>query len=338
MLLSFFSTLMLFVLTQAKVKLSSFGNAGPLTLSEAISQGKLNATEQTLFSENSPGKILHFWVAGCPDVDRATFRFYVDGEDTPSIEFEPPMAAGIGFDDQSAPWGNNWFGKGAASTGFFLNIPIPFNSIRVTWQLDTTKYPDAKGGPIWIIVRGIYHRTQEQQEQGLTFNNVELPSQARLKLIKHENVQLKPLEFIDLVNVDPGHMGLLFANAMQVSSGNFNFMEGCFHLYDQEKSKFPGRLISTGMEDYFDSAFYFNGGNFHLPSAGSTHKVAPGNWSGYRIHEQDPIFFNDGIRFQWRNGDVTDPSTGLKCTALNGTICGNPTISTLTSYSWIYVA
>ena len=36
---------------------------------------------------------------------------------------------------------------------------------------------------------------------------------------------------------------------------NFNFMEGCFHLYDDRHSDWPGMLLSTGMEDYFDSAF-----------------------------------------------------------------------------------
>jgi hypothetical protein len=92
--------------------------------------------------------------------------------------------------------------------------------------------------------------------------------------------------------------------------------------------------------DYFDSAFYFNGGNFHAPVAGSTHKSMDGNvskWSGYRFHEQDPIVFQDGMRFQWRNGDVTDTATGLKCTQLKGELCGNPQVSNVKAYSWLYV-
>ena len=117
-------------------------------------------------------------------------------------------------------------------------------------------------------------------------------------------------------------------------------MEGCFHLYDDQHSDWPGMLMSTGMEDYFDSAFYFNGGDFHAPVSGSTHQVQTGNrteWSGYRFHEMDPIVFSDGIRFQWRNGDVTDPATGLKCTLkAGGKVCGNPQPSEFKSYAWVY--
>ena len=40
------------------------------------------------------------------------------------------------------------------------------------------------------------------------------------------------------------------------------------------------------MEDYYDSAFYFNGGPFHSPVAGSTHMSNQKEWSGYRVHEQ----------------------------------------------------
>ena len=40
-----------------------------------------------------------------------------------------------------------------------------------------------------------------------------------------------------------------------------------------------GMLLSTGMEDYYDSAFYFNGGGFHDPVAGLTHKPGNGDFS-----------------------------------------------------------
>lgn len=43
----------------------------------------------------------------------AIFRYYIDGETTASIQFTPPMAAGVGFDDTQAPWGTKWIGKGA---------------------------------------------------------------------------------------------------------------------------------------------------------------------------------------------------------------------------------
>lgn len=51
------------------------------------------------------------------------------------------------------------------------------------------------------------------------------------------------------------------------------------------------------MEDYYNSAFYFNGGNFYSDAAGSTHHAYNGSagiaeWSGYRIHDgDDPVAF-----------------------------------------------
>lgn len=49
----------------------------------------------------------------------------------------------------------------------------------------------------------------------------------------------------------------------------------------------------------------------------------------------DPLFFTNGVRMVWRNGDTTD-TAGHKCTAINGTKNLNPTVSIINSYAWIY--
>jgi len=55
------------------------------------------------------------------------------------------------------------------------------------------------------------------------------------------------------------------------------------------------------------------------------------------MHDIDPIFFNNGFRFEWRNGDVVD-SRGFKCiTKEGGNTIGDLTQSNVTSYAWIYV-
>ena len=224
-------------------------------------------------------------------------------------------------------------GKGAKTTGWFHNFRIPFSTIRVTYQLVNQTVPDSH--TIWMIVRGT---------EGMKYfqiGDVVVPETARMKLIKTDTT-LDPLEFVDLINLKSGTRGMLFQSTLQVeSSQNFNFMEGCFHFYDDKYTSFPGMLLSTGMEDYYDSAFYFDGGNFHAPVAGSSHKTQDGDvtrWSGYRFHEMDPIVFNDGMRFQWRNGDVTDPTTGLKCTlSQGGTVIGSPQKSHIQAYAWVYL-
>jgi hypothetical protein len=60
----------------------------------------------------------------------------------------------------------------------------------------------------------------------------------------------------------------------------------------------PGSVISTGTEDYFDSGWHFNAGQFHMPVSGFTHLKTEKNlteWSGYRFHEMDPLRFDDGL-------------------------------------------
>jgi len=156
----------------------------------------------------------------------------VDGETTPSIEFIPSRACGVGFDNQAAPWGTKWFGKAAKATGWFHNFRIPFKSIRITYQLETNETDQH----IFLIVRGL-------ENYKFTIGDIPVPTTARLKLIK-TNVTLQPLEFVDLVNIQHGS-GMLFLTMMQVSSQSINFLEGCFHFYNQKYVDWPGMLMSV---------------------------------------------------------------------------------------------
>ena len=52
----------------------------------------------------------------------------------------------------------------------------------------------------------------------------------------------------------------------------------------------------------------------------------------------DPLVFQGGAKMRWRNGDVTDPTTGLKCTLESGgKAVGSPTTSNVTTLAWVYV-
>ena len=44
-------------------------------------------------------------------------------------------------------------------------------------------------------------------------------------------------------------MTSLFVNG---TVANYNYMEGCFHFYSPPTQAWPGLLLSTGMEDYYD--------------------------------------------------------------------------------------
>ena len=89
----------------------SFGDS----MKEGIVQPAQNIT---LFNHSGEGSLTYLWwtmsslkytqVDGWEDTWCA---IYVDGETTPSVEFQLYMAAGVGFHDQTGPWGNARVGK-----------------------------------------------------------------------------------------------------------------------------------------------------------------------------------------------------------------------------------
>ena len=64
-------------------------------------------------------------------------------------------------------------------------------------------------------------------------------------------------------------------------------------------------------------------GAFKAETSGMTHLSDSGGVSqvsAYRMFTTSPIFFDSGVRLQWRNGDVTDPATGA-CSAMRAPRC-----------------
>jgi len=135
--------------------------------------------EAVLFEHNGKGCLTHFWFGGSFNgVEDTRIRYYVDGEETASIDMDLYMGHGIGFNDNQAPWATKNIGKIGERNGIFNNYRIPFGkSIRVTAQ----RSKGADNNPkIWWIIRGI--------ENGrVSLGGVELPEKARLKLHRLEN-------------------------------------------------------------------------------------------------------------------------------------------------------
>jgi len=80
-------------------------------------------------------------------------------------------------------------------------------------------------------------------------------------------------------------IGAVFMVTLAAESGNLNFLEGCIHAYFDGKTEFPGVVLATGTEDYFDSAWYYNAGRYYQATSGLTHFTEnPGSvtWSSYR--------------------------------------------------------
>ena len=186
-----------------------------------------------------------------------------------------------------------------------------------------------------------------------------LPKTARLQLQKFAG-RLDNLEVLNLVSVPKGHGGLVFMNTIAVNNSGHGvgFLEGCPHMFDPPDQAWPGILLGSGTEDYFDSGWYFNAGEFRLPVAGDTHMLqnkSVAEWSAYRFHEMDPLRFSDGVRVTWRCGegggpphttdgsgkcynelpDNGDPYLGPGAPKATGT--GDTLCEWVESYGWVYV-
>lgn len=276
--------------------------------------------EVDLFNYQGKGCLTHMWFGG--QLSGATrIRIYVDGEETPSIDMELFLGTGIGFDDQTAPWGCEKMGRTGGGDNIYNTYRIPFgNSVRVTGQLA----PGTKGQPLfWWIIRGT-------ENLPVQIGGVTLPDKARLKLYKVENYIAKPLEEISLCDVHGAgalYQTTIAAKSEQQATGKWtdnSFMEGCIRVYF-DGSKKP-IYLSSGFEDYFLGTYYFNKGRYANALAGVTHlDLKKGEVSAYRFHDDDPVFFQKGLRLTARCGDQ-----------VNGATVGNPPPTAYTTYTWLY--
>ena len=342
----------------------------------------------TLSTSAAYGVMHHFWCTGFALIDRAVWRYYIDGEAVASIQFTSSMITGVGFVDTQGPWGNKWIGKGAKTGGWFNNFRIPFyKSIAISGQIDsrpstTTSRDTPTILPMSTTTSGnnshtlssqrhhrhtrlsplermtsaqVYVAVRGTENLPTSFNGFTLPSNARLVQQRLENVQFQPLQYVPFITIPSGR-GMLFFHTMAVSSPRIEFIEGCYHAYTSNggnfsAATFPGLIVGTGTEDYFDSAFTFDGGEFHFDVSGFTHFAQPSSidavtgtatagqyeLSAYRLHDTDPLFFTDGFSLVWRIGD-TLATSAQKCIMYEGgQQVGTPAATNVTGYTFAYV-
>lgn len=78
-------------------------------------------------------------------------------------------------------------------------------------------------------------------------------------------------------------------------------MEGCFHIVNGADNR--TQFLSSGTEDYFLSASYFDEGPFAGTEAGLTWRGGGGDLSAYKTHQRDLLPFHGGMQFVWRNNE-----------------------------------
>lgn len=278
--------------------------------------------EAELLRHEGQGCLTHMWFGGnWPKYEQTRIRVYVDGEETPSINMELGLGHGVGFGNDDAPWGCRWVGKTGHPSGLYNNYRIPFGkSIRVTAER-SKESPD--GAQFWWILRGT-------ENLPVSLGGVRLPAAARLKLYKLEDYSAKPLEEFSLCNLTGA--GAVYqvtiaakANAQPGTQPKLSFLEACMRAY-VDGAETP-ILLSSGLEDYFLGTYYFNRGKYANDVAGLTHlDKKDASFSAYRFHDEDPIFFANGLRLTCRCGEE-----------IKGRVFQKPLGTTYSTYVWVYV-
>ncbi len=142
-----------------------------------------------------------------------------------------------------------------------------------------------------------------------------------MKLNKLEDYTAQTLEEFSLC--DTKSAGLLYQVTIAARSERFEYLESCVRAY-LDGSKKP-LFLSSGLEDYFLGTYFFNRGPYTNEVAGLTHKdPVDHSFSAYRFHEEDPVFFQKGLRLTCRCGEQTERETWE----------APPT--SYTTYVWIY--
>jgi hypothetical protein len=282
--------------------------------------------ETVLLHHRGNGALTHAWFGGnFPGYERTLIRVYVDNEEKPSIDMELGLGHGVGFNDNHAPWTTDKMGITGYPSGIYNNFRIPFGKeIKVTAQLCSDSPDKPK---FWWIIRGI-------ENLPVTLGGVQLPDNARLKLYKLENREFDPFTEFDMCNVKG--KGALFlvtiaAKGLRTFAENegprwmdLSYMEACVRAYFNDGK--DTLFLSSGLEDYFLGTYYFNRGRYYSNIAGLTHLDTETNeFSAYRFHDDDPIFFQNGLRLTNRVGEQ-----------LSSVTLHNPPRTRYTTYVWIY--
>ena len=256
-------------------------------------------------------------------------RIYIDGETTASIDFQLLLAHGIGFTEkleaQYIPWGTRRIAH-AADGGIYNTYKIPFSkSFKVT-----ATHPNA--GSFFYIIRGV-------ENYPLILGELMLPSTTRLRLYKTVGVELKPFEFITIANVS-NSAGAVFQVTLAANSTDYNYLEACMRARIDGATNMT--WLSSGTEDFFLSAYYFDKGVYHMDNAGLTFKDNKAAMSAYKFFENDPLLFSKSLELIWRCGETINgpdgcpndyPPPGGKEFSYSSPNLANTKVTT---YVWVY--
>ena len=277
-----------------------------------------------------------FW----EDFSNTIISYYVDGEQTPSVQGSIDLLTGNAPSPKSQrktiPWGNEAIGRVGIGGGAYTSTRIPFkHSIVVTAEMsdgNIAKILSENNRDSLLINKlnqDINNRNDDRDDKSKTFyslirglenygpitlhySNVQLSQNVKLKSF-FLNETLKPIEWITLLNISSSKSGCILSVVQQVRSENAYCLEGThwasIPIEGSDNTNIRNNdeeiQLSSGFEDYYLSGQYFDAGEFSTPLSGMTsedHWFYPHALTAYRYHEVDPVVFTNGMSLRWQNG------------------------------------
>ncbi len=212
-------------------------------------------------------------------------QIYFDGETTPSVDAPVGLFFGIGtinaINFQSLPVGVN-----KTTDQMYCYFPMPFRNsfeLKLVNNSDydlsnvdaTVKYEDMPSG----MSEFGYFKTQYNNENPTTQGN-------------------------DYIFLDETGTGKFMGLVIEAFGGhNDSWLEGDERFY-VDGCRTPA-LYGTGTEDYFNGAWYFSRGPFHLATHGFTAAFESAR-SLYRFHLSEPVYFSNKAKFGIEHGPAND--------------------------------
>jgi len=248
---------------------------------------------------SGPGVITQIWVTIASQdkyfLRRILLRAYWDGEEHPSIEVPIGDFFGTGFlyKHYVTPY------VGMSSGGYYSCFPMPFNrSARIEVVNETGEE-----------VQSFYYHIDYHQLTGPLD-----PSVAYFHAMWRREPRTAPgKDYLLLDARGEGH--LVGVNmSMQSYDGDTQFLEGD-EKFTVDGEKHPS-IVGTGTEDYFNSGWYFNRGEFAAPYHGlilkddSLSRVA-----AYRFHILDAVPFRTSLHAVIEHGDQNKEIADYSSTA-----------------------
>ena len=246
-----------------------------------------------------PGVVTMIWVTiASPDpyfLRRIVLRMYWDGETSPSVEVPIGDFFGTGFQYKHyvTPF------VGMSSGGYYSYFPMPFNTGA---RIEVVNETGQEVNSFYYHID--YQRLGEPLE----------PDVARFHATWHRELRTSPGRYYTLLEAE-GEGHLVGVNmSMQSYDGGLSFLEGDEMIYVDGETE--ASVKGTGTEDYFNSGWYFNQGEFSAPYHGLIIKDdSLGRIAAYRFHVLDVIPFTKSIRALIEHGDRNSEVADYSSTA-----------------------